>query len=185
MSAAHTLNAAHSQREWLAARDRCGDHECLRSVYQARIDTLFAKQERGPAIAPGTSVTYYSDVLPLPGAMRGSALYGRILPVLIEASWQSITLVGNADGSVAASGNALGANAHECSLEVAAARLDRATGWFSARAEGGQSVPLFRIWGDRLIMRYSGNAGDTPDEAQDFVSCGARAAFTELRYLGG
>jgi hypothetical protein len=44
---------------------------------------------------------------------------------------------------------------------------------------------LFRIWGDRLIMRYSGNMGDTPDEAQEFVSCGARAAFTDLRFLGG
>jgi hypothetical protein len=71
-----------------------------------------------------------------------------------------------------------------CDLVVEGARFDPRTGWYSAEAHTGELVPLFRIWGDRLLMRYSGNMGDTPDEAQDFVSCGARAGFVELRDLG-
>lgn len=52
------------------------------------------------------------------------------------------------------------------------------------RAQTGEMVPLFRIRGDRLLMRYSGNMGDTPDKAQDSVSCGARAGIVDLRDLG-
>lgn len=175
---------AASQRAWLGERDRCPDVECLEIAYRARIDTLFAALGNRFKLAPGASRTFRQNVLPLPSAVRKSALYQRILPVLVEASWQQVTLVSNADGSFAADGFALGSNAHMCDFAAPRLVFDPRTGWLSASVKGKAMVPLLRVWGERLIMRYSGNMGDTPDEAQDFVSCGARAFFTDLRDLG-
>lgn len=175
---------AASQRAWLAQRDRCPDAECLEAAYRARIDALFAAQGNRFTLGPGAAKTFRQDVLPLPSAMRGSELYRRILPVLADASWQDITLTGNADGSIAAEGFALGSNAHMCELSAPRLMFDPRTGWFSTASESGAMIPLLRVWGERLIMRYSGNMGDTPDQAQAFVSCGARAFFTDLRDLG-
>lgn len=175
---------ATSQKQWLAQRDRCTDEECVDKSYAARMDQIFAAMGPGAGLAPDQSVTYYQDVLPLPSSMRGSELYERILPVLTDASWQYIKLTGMEDGSISAEGFALGANAHTCDLAVDSARWNAKTGWYSARADDGTLVPLFRIWGERLLMRYSGNSGDTPDEAQSFISCGMRASFIDLRDLG-
>lgn len=169
-----------AQRRWLASRDKCGDDRtCLSDLYEARIAVLRGQLGPGIALRPGEKVTYELDALPLPDAMRRGELYERILPVLREASGQEITLTGNADGSIAAEGFAIGANAHMCDLAAEAARFDPATGWWSVRAEGGKQVPLFRFDGRRIVMRYSGNMGDTPEEAMDFISCGARADFAD------
>jgi hypothetical protein len=134
----------------------------------------------GIALAPGESVTYEDDTLPLPDAMRKGELYERILPMLSEASGQEITLTGNPDGSIAAEGSAVRANAHTCELGAPVTRFDPKTGWWSARTDDGRKlVPLFRIEGRRIVMRYSGNMGNTPDEAGDFMSCGMRAYFVD------
>jgi hypothetical protein len=175
---------ASSQKAWLAQRNRCSDEDCIVEAYRTRMDQLFAALGPRWTLSAGQSVTYREDVLPLPSSMRGSDLYEHIRPVLADASMQYVTLTGLADGSVSTEGFALGGNAHMCDLVVEGARFDPRTGWYSAEAHTGELVPLFRIWGDRLLMRYSGNMGDTPDEAQDFVSCGARAGFVELRDLG-
>lgn len=168
------------QRRWLASRAKCGqDRDCISLLYQARIERLLPLLGPGIALKPGESVTYHADTLPLPDAMRQGELYARILPVLREASYQRVTLSGNADGSIAAEGDAIGANAHMCDLSVPAARFDPKTGWWSARAEGGKRVPLFRIEGRRLFVHYSGNIGNTPDEAMEFISCGMRVGFGE------
>lgn len=168
------------QRRWLASRDKCGDDRtCLAGLYNARIAVLRGQLGRGIALKPGESVIYHHDTLPLPDAMRRGALYERILPVLVDASNEEITLTGNPDGSIAAEGFALGTNAHMCDLGVEAARFDPASGWWSARAEDGKRVPLFRFDGRRIILRYNGNSGDTPDEAMEFISCGMRASFQE------
>lgn len=169
-----------AQRRWLASRDKCGDDRtCLADLYEARIAGLRGALGPGIALRPGEKVTYELDSLPLPDAMRRGELYERILPVLREASGQEITLTGNPDGSIAAEGFAIGSNAHMCDLAVEAARFDAVTGWWSVRAEGGKQVPLFRFDGRRIVMRYSGNMGDTPEEALDFISCGARASFDD------
>lgn len=167
-----------AQRRWLASRDKCGDDRvCLADLYQARIAGLRGALGPGLTLKPGEKVTDELDSLPLPDAMRRGELYERILPVLREASGQEITLTGNPDGSIAAEGFAIGSNAHMCDLAVEAARFDAVTGWWSVRAEGGKQVPLFRFDGRRIVMRYSGNMGETPDEARNFISCGARAYF--------
>jgi uncharacterized protein len=173
-----------SQKAWLAKRNKCTDEECLAAAYQTRLDQLFAALGPRWALAPGQSVTYHDDVLPLPLSMRGSELYARIAPVLADASAQYITLTGLAGGRISAEGFALGSNAHMCDFGIDSPRFALKTGWYSGVSEDGTLVPLFRIWGERLLLRYSGNNGDTPDEAQNFVSCGARASFADLRDLG-
>ncbi|WP_086608704.1 pentapeptide repeat-containing protein [Erythrobacter donghaensis] len=167
------------QRRWLRARSECGeDQTCLGDRYEARIAFLYGKLGPGITLAPGESVTYHSDLMPLPEAMRSGALYKRILPVLIDMSYQRVTLTGNADGSIAAEGDAVGGNAHLCNLNAAAAKFDPKTGWWTAVSEiDGAVIPLFRVDGRRIHFRYSGNLGDTPVEASDVISCGARAGF--------
>ncbi len=167
------------QRRWLRARSQCGeDQSCLGDRYEARIAFLHGQLGPGITLAPGESVTYHSDLLPLPEAMRSGALYERILPVLIDMSYQRVTLTGNADGSIAAEGDAMGGNAHMCGLTAPAARFDPATGWWTAVSDvDGAVIPLFRVDGRRIHFRYSGNLGNTPVEASDVISCGARAGF--------
>lgn len=169
------------QRRWLAARDKCVDDErgCLTDLYEARIPALRGQLGPGIALAPGDTVAYYEDTLPLPDAMRKGALYERLVPVLRDASDQEIILTGNPDGSIAAEGWELGTNAHMCDLGAQAARFDKASGWWSERGANGRKVPLFRFDGRRIVLRYSGNSGDTPEEANDFISCGARAGFND------
>ncbi|MFM7377074.1 MAG: hypothetical protein ACKO1O_02915 [Erythrobacter sp.] len=169
-----------AQRRWLTSRGQCdGDRQCLADLYGARIAQLRGALGPGIALKPGAKVTYHRDSLPLPDAMRTGAVYERILPVLIDASSEEITLTGNRDGSIAVQGDAMGSNAHMCDLAVEAARFDKASGWWSAKGEGGVTVPLFRIEGRRFLLRYSGNSGNTPDAAQEFISCGMRAYFAD------
>ena len=169
-----------AQRRWLASRDTCdGDRTCLAELYQARIAALRGALGPGITLAPGESVTYEDDTLPLPDAMRRGALYERILPVLAEASGQEITLTGNRDGSIAVEGSAVRANAHTCELGAPVTRFDPKTGWWSAKSDTGVAVPLFRIEGRRIVLRYSGNFGNTPEEASAFMSCGMRAFFDD------
>lgn len=169
-----------AQRRWLASRGQCdGDRTCLADLYEARIAVLRGQLGTGIALRPGESVTYEDDTLPLPDAMRKGELYERILPVLSEASGQGITLTGNPDGSIAAEGSAVRANAHTCELGAPVTRFDPKTGWWSARTDAGVTVPLFRVEGRRIILRYSGNFGNTPEEAGEFVTCGMRAYFDD------
>lgn len=172
--------ALATQRAWLRSRSQCEDRTCLAARYEARIAQLRGSLGPGIVLAPDQSVTFQIDVLPLPEAMRDGALYQRILPVLYDASYQQITLTGREDGSIAVQGTAIGGNAHMCDMRVPAARFDPATGWWSARnEETGALVPLFRVDGRRIVPRYSGNLGNTPEEAWDFISCGARAGFSD------
>ena len=172
---------ARGQRIWLRSRNRCADAACIEQAYDARITVLFARTAGPVAVAPDETWEFAEDVLPVTEEMRASALYARLRPALVWASMQSVAITGLEDGSLHASGDAVGANAHTCSMSVPQASYDRDTGWYAGQLEG-PSIPVFRIWGDRLIPRYSGNA-DTPIEAMGFVSCGARAGFGELRRL--
>ncbi|MCL9998409.1 MAG: pentapeptide repeat-containing protein [Erythrobacter sp.] len=169
-----------AQRRWLASRGQCdGDRTCLAELYEARIAVLRGLLGPGIALRPGESVTYVDDTLPLPDTMRRGELYERIVPVLSEASGQDITLTGNPDGSIAAEGSAVRANAHTCEMGAPVTRFDPATGWWSARSESGRKVPLFRVEGRRIVLRYSGNTGNTPEEARGLIDCGMRAFFDD------
>ncbi|MEP1605723.1 MAG: hypothetical protein ABJJ48_05375, partial [Marinomonas sp.] len=176
-----------SQRDWLKTRNACKDRSCIVEAYKSRISVLLASLDTRLNLAPDQSAAFHEDVLPLSKAMRKTELYKRILPVLEGASIQDVTLTGLEDGSIRIKGTAVGGNAHLCSVE-ADAFYDAKTGWYSARSlvnDKPVTVALFRVWEDRLQFKYSGNMGDTPSEASNFIGCGARAAFGELRALNG
>lgn len=169
-----------TQRRWLRSRNACDDRTCLSDVYEDRIAQLRGTMGPGLIIAPDQTITYKSDAMPLPEASRSGEIYERILPVLVESSWQTIELTGREDGTVSATGDAVGGNAHTCGMNVPTARFDPKTGWWSAtNEETGALVPLFRVEGRKIHMRYSGNLGNTPEEVMDMVSCGARAGFSD------
>ncbi|MCR2834796.1 pentapeptide repeat-containing protein [Parerythrobacter lacustris] len=172
-----------SQRAWLRSRNACTDRDCIEQAYETRLEQLYGALGTRFVLAPDASVTFEEDLLPLPADFRATELYRRIVPTLRAASYQSITLTGREDGTLAGEGEALGGNAHTCTFGVDGAVYDRATGWYAGVADDGTKVPLFRVRNGRITLRYSGNMGDTPDEAQNFISCGARAAFTDLRNL--
>jgi uncharacterized protein YjbI with pentapeptide repeats/uncharacterized protein YecT (DUF1311 family) len=172
-----------SQRAWLRSRNACTDSDCIRRAYETRLEQLYGALGTRFALAPDASVTFEEEVLPLPADFRATDLYRRIVPVLRAASYQSVTLTGREDGTLTGEGEAIGGNAHTCTFGVDGAVYDRATGWYVGVTEDGNRVPLFRVRNNQLTLRYSGNMGDTPDEAQNFISCGARAAFTDLRNL--
>lgn len=168
------------QRAWLRRRDACADRDCIAQAYQSRLEQLYAALGTRFTLAPDASVTFEEDVLPLPQDFRATELYRRIVPALRAASFQTITLTGREGGTLAGEGEAIGGNAHTCTFGVEGAVYDPATGWYAGVSEEGTRVPLFRVRDGRMTLRYSGNMGDTPDEAQEFISCGARAAFTDL-----
>ncbi len=172
-----------AQRAWLGRRNRCGDSACISDSYRQRMTRLFSALGTRLVLAPDESRTYSEDVLPLPDAFRSTALYKRIVPALEQAGMQHATLTGSEDGGISAEGSAVGGNAHLCHLGVSGAIFDPATAWYSARLEDGTLVPLFRVWRDRLMFRYSGNYGNTPEKVSDFMSCGARAGFQDMRDL--
>jgi uncharacterized protein YjbI with pentapeptide repeats len=176
------VTTAVEQRGWLRRRDGCADVDCMRERYRERIDALLARMGPQPLPPKGSELRYVEEVLPLSDAMRATALYARIAPSLALASMQEATVTVLGDGAIAARGTAIGGNAHMCDLDVARAEYDPATGWYAATGADGIRVPLLRLRGDRLQFRYSGNA-DTPEAAFEFVSCGMRAAFGEMRKL--
>lgn len=171
------LTSEAEQRLWLKQRDRCEDTDCIEAAYAARTDALLGKLGPRGNLAPMTSATYVEPALRLRPSFRETPLYRKMAEPMRASAFQGATLTMHEDGSISASGEAIGGNAHMCSLGVERARFDPSTGWYSAYEGEGAPVPLFRLLGDRLEFRYSGNTGDTPDEAMDYLSCGARVGF--------
>ncbi len=149
--------------------------------------------ERLANASPGAAF-YFVE---LPGtfadSFRAHPLYQRLLPALIGASWSDVAIKVNADGSIDASGEAIGANAHSCTLDAAGLRFDPATGWYSgaqaAREDEpapwrGKPMPVLRFRGDRAEVwrmgKWSGGEGEGDPRDSDFASCGARAAFSPM-----
>ena len=174
------LTTRADQRAWLATRNKCEDEDCLREAYRARSEVLLGALGPVRDFKPGEQRYYSEEVLALAPAFRSTALYRRLVDPLRAATHQEVVLTMRGDGSIGAQGSAVGGNGHLCDLTVENARFDPASGWYSATTQDGTQVPLFRLIGNRLEFRYSGNLGDTPDEAGDYISCGARAGFSTL-----
>ncbi|WP_196793216.1 pentapeptide repeat-containing protein [Erythrobacter litoralis] len=172
------------QRAWLRQRNRCDSAECVAQAYQARMDALFGAVGVELVLTPNAALEFEEDLLPVADTMRSSALYQKMVPVIRSFSMQSVTLTAMEDGRILARGEAVGGNAHTCSLHGDALVYDPDTGWYAGELDDGALVPILRVWDNRLFFRYSGNMGDTPDEAADFITCGARAGFGEMRAVG-
>ena len=184
-----------SQARWLADRNQClaqSDVSCLNTAYERRREALVAGLGPPAWLRPGTIALFIGPVVEFDPEFYAEPLYRRLLPVLIGASWSKVLIKANADGTIDARGDALGANAHSCSLGGERLAFDRSNGWFSGpytpAADDPASwrdrpMPVLLLWEDRAQVYQHGRpfAGDVGDpRISDYASCGMRAAFGDM-----
>jgi uncharacterized protein YjbI with pentapeptide repeats len=197
-AAASDSTAAAAQRAWLRERDRCAADEnagwsCVYDVYASRREQLVARIGPPAWARPGTAALFVMPAVDFDDDFRDDPLYRRLLPVIEGGAWSHVAVRVNADGSLDARGDAIGANAHSCSLGAEGLRLDRSTGWYSVEREPesgdppawrGRPIPVLLFWGERGEVYRHGHSetgGEGVDaRAGDYASCGARAGFGEL-----
>jgi hypothetical protein len=129
---------------------------------------------------------FINDTLELSDAFRSSGLFRKITPVLVGASSAEALLTRERDGRYSITGEAVGANAHLCSVDGQGLRFDPRTGWFAGPSENGpmRRAAVFRSFDDRIEFPGDGHADDTEFPGSgDYVSCGARAVLPELRQI--
>lgn len=172
-----------SQRAWLKQRNLCGVAEypvdCIRESYSLRKGQLLGLLGENQWLERGEAALFIDDLLPLPAETVSSDLFARITPVLVGASMTDILIERGDDGLYTIKGNAVGANAHLCSINASQLYFDKASGWYIPVSEGA-AIPIFRIFDDRLEIFADGRPDyQTHPEAADFMSCGMRASLGE------
>jgi uncharacterized protein YjbI with pentapeptide repeats/uncharacterized protein len=172
-----------SQRAWLKQRNLCGVAEypsdCIRESYSLRKGQLLGLLGENQWLERGEAALFIDDLLPLPAKTVSSDLFARITPVLVGASMTDILIERGDDGLFTIKGNAVGANAHLCSINAAHLYFDKLSGWYIPVSEGA-AVPIFRIYDDRLEIFANGRPDyETHPEAADLMSCGMRASLGE------
>ena len=170
-----------SQQAWLKERNRCGEAEyppdCIRESYNIRYGQLLALLGEVEWLARGEAALFIDDLLPLSAQAVSSEVFRKIAPVLVNASRTEILIERGIDGLYTIKGNAIGANAHMCSIDASNLDFDKASGWYVAISEGAP-IPIFRIFNDRLEIFADGRPDyETHPEAGDFMSCGMRASL--------
>lgn len=171
-----------AQKAWLAARNRCGDADCIAGSYDRRIDAL-ASSLGAPDPAFGGQTAYFMhQSLPLSRAFRSEGLYARLLPALVADSDVGAVIRRQADGRFAIAGKALGANGHLCTLMAGNLEFDPATGWFAQRQDDGNlPIRLFQLIDETLHIVRGGHPEYDPAMASGaYLTCGARASFAPM-----
>lgn len=177
-----------SQKAWLKQRDACAVEQyptdCLRQSYDQRVGQLVGLLGESNWLNPGEEALFLEEVLPLTNDIVQSSSYAQLAPILAGAARSSLLVKRSADGSLEASGDAIGANAHICSLSVKGLRFDPATGWYSLAATTGDSsrlMPVLRYHDGRIDIYRGGKLrGDEDLPMTNYVSCGARASFPPM-----
>lgn len=185
-----------SQKLWLQKRNSCADNqypgECLRQAYDRRVGQLIGLIGESDWLSPGEEALFLEQVLPLGDDVTRSPSYVQLVPVLAEEARSSLWVRRNLDGSIEASGDAIGANAHLCSLHVRGLRFDPVTGWYSLTTRKGdesRNVPVMRYYDGRIDIYHDGRLSTdeelpTPNDgminAPNYISCGARASFPSM-----
>lgn len=189
--------AAADQRAWLADRDRCARSEdvlsCVDALYMRRREQLVARIGPPAWVRTERVALFVMPVVDFDDGFRADPLFRRLLPVIDGGAWGAMAVRVGTDGSLAARGESIGANAHMCSLSADGLWHDPATGWYSAMSEAepddppqwrGRPAPVLLFWNDRAAVYRHGHAygggDDIHPRAGDYASCGARAGFTEL-----
>ncbi|GGB68599.1 pentapeptide repeat-containing protein [Blastomonas aquatica] len=177
------------QRQWIIQRDACMRSQfptdCLRTVYHDRIGALLGQLGERDWLEKGQAALFIEDSLPLSDAVRASALFTRIAPMLASGSMARIVVSREADGSYSVGGDVVGANAHTCSLSAKGLRLDPQTGWYSVPIlQQRRNARVFRVIGNEIEVFENGRpSSDLPEAEMDHMSCGMRAAFGALRRI--
>lgn len=191
---------AASQQSWLRGRDSCRTEEgeldtwCMEEAYKHRRAELVAVLGPPAWARPGTYALFVSPAVEFDDAFRETALYRRLVPVITGSASSHVVVRVNPDGSIDARGDAIGGNAHTCSLGGDNLRFDPATGWYSGPQEAhaqdppdwrGRPMRVLLFWDDRGALfqsghpRWGGEDGGDP-RVSDYASCGARAGFGEM-----
>ena len=176
-----------SQRAWLRKRNACAKDEypadCIRRRYSERKGELLGLVASDPELEPGGEAIFVSEILPLPADVIGGPLHQKIALALLGGSRTQTWLRRQDDGLYNINGWSIGANAHTCGLRADSLYLDRETGWYSIVSDG-DPAPIFRLMDNRLEIIGNGKPDyDKYPTVPDYVSCGARASFTEMRRL--
>jgi uncharacterized protein YjbI with pentapeptide repeats/uncharacterized protein YecT (DUF1311 family) len=189
---------ADRQRAWLRERDRCAqrpDEEkdrCIAEAYERRRSELIARLGAPDWASPGAVALFVEPQVEFEESFRSTPLYTRLIPAIKGSASARVVVRVNADGSLDAAGDAVGANAHLCSLGAERLRFDPATGWFSALRSPdleappqfrGKPIPVLRLFGDRAEVWRGGQGGLSEGEdprVGDYASCGVRASFPEM-----
>jgi uncharacterized protein YjbI with pentapeptide repeats len=157
-------------------------------------DEPIARGEAPGWARPGARVLFIDDARLVRPAFRDDPLFRAMVPVLVAASSSRVAVRVNADGSMDAVGDAIGGNAHLCSLQATGLRFDAASGWYTAPQAGSASEPerwrgrpmrVLQFSGDRAVVsigaRFTGSAdADEDPRPSDFANCGARAGFSDM-----
>lgn len=181
--------AVADQRQWLKQRDACMAKEfpsdCLRTAYSERRGVLLGALGERNWLQPGEAALFIEDELPVSDAMRASPLYRRLAPLLTQSSMAYAYVERGQDGRYAASGEAIGANAHSCTLGAEGMTLDPLSGWYAVRdPESNRRIRVIQVRGEWLEVYANGHPyGDENEGAADYASCGARAAFSPMRRI--
>ena len=171
--------AVAEQRTWLRSRNQCRTVACIAQSYDQRLAALLGQAGVPASLAPGKPVLFVeTGVVPLLESDQ-AALLAKASPVLVAAADQWIVVTHTAVGMLDAVGQSIGANAHICSLDATGLRMDPNTGWFSLFDAKGKATPAIRLIGNRIEVFASGRPDYQAWPDADFVSCGARASFTD------
>jgi uncharacterized protein YjbI with pentapeptide repeats len=183
---------AARQRAWLAEREACAP-ACLPRMYEARIGELIAGMGRPTWARPGARALFVGGRTDFADTFRSHPLYLKILPAILEDGFARVLVRVNADGTIDADGDAIGGNAHSCTLGGERLRFDPRTGWYSgpfqARPEdprewSARPMPVLRFLGDTAEVYRNGVAGwgenSLDPRPSDYASCGVRAHFPHM-----
>ncbi|WP_422344882.1 hypothetical protein [Parasphingorhabdus sp.] len=177
-----------SQKAWLKQRNACGAEQypadCLRRAYDERVGQLIGLLGEPDWLKSGEEVLFFEEVLPLTGDVAQSPSYAQLVPILAGEARASLLVKRSTDGSLEAYGDAVGANAHLCTLEAKGLRFDAATGWYSLSGtqEGlTRKFPVLRYHDGRIEVYRAGRLrADEELPGTSFASCGARASFPPM-----
>lgn len=191
-AAAANPAVAARQRVWLRKREACAP-ACLPRMYEAEIGDLVAGLGPPAWVRPGARALFVSDRTGFDDSFRTDPLYMRILPVIVADASARVIVRVNRGGTIEADGDAIGGNAHSCTLVGETLHFDWRTGWYSGpftpgRDEppewGERPMPVLRFIGDTARVYRNGVAGWGEDSLDprpsDYASCGARAHFPRM-----
>lgn len=181
------------QRRWLSRRDTCGTKaeanfersSCLWTAYQDRLEELRKQLPVRSKFEPGEERLFIaSDMVP-PAAFARTALYARILPVLIATADTRLFIRAVGRGRIRAGAEAFGSNGHMCGLAGPLLDFSPASGSFGAPHSKDwlrrDPVPVredvIRFVGEEAFIGPQDRGGWIVGE---YAACGARAGFNAM-----
>jgi uncharacterized protein len=175
-------NIARSQSKWLASRNACGEHDCLRQRYEARITELQAMLDEPEILKPGEAALFIGQSIDFSAAFHSSELFRKITPVLVTASMSETVLIREKDGSYSIAGEAIGGNAHLCSVGGEKLLYDAKSGWFTGPSDESPTgrAAVFRWFNDRIEFPGNGHPEEEFPGSDAYASCGMRAILSPM-----